>query len=140
MRVDVVAAAADGTHCRVQVVRIRDGTIEGMLTAAVDLPSTGRTGSRGHTRGDDGVLNTDEPVAEWLGPEDGESTSSVTEVRVDSTGAVSRGWVRVQDSGEVSSVDTDADADADIECELSLEVALGEAAQKALEAFYGGRE
>ena len=50
MRVDVVAAAADGTHCRVQVVRIRDGTIEGMLTAAVDLPSTGRTGSRGtHT-------------------------------------------------------------------------------------------
>ena len=137
MRVDVVAAAADGTHCRVQVVRIRDGTIEGMLTAAVDLPSTGRTGSRGHTRGDDGVLNTDEPVAEWLGPEDGESTSSVTEVRVDSTGAVSRGWVRVQDSGEVSSVDTDADADADIEGELSLEVALGEAAQKALEAFYG---
>ena len=29
------------------------------------------------------------------------------------------------------------DADADIEGELSLEVALGEAAQKALEAFYG---
>ena len=131
MRVDVVAAAADGTHCRVQVVRIRDGTIEGMLTAAVDLPSTGRT----HTRGDadDGVLNTYEPVAEWLGPEDGESTSSVSEVRVDSTGAVTRGRVRLQDPGEVSSV---LDADAD-EGELSLEVALGEAAQKALEAFYG---
>ena len=132
MRVDVVAAAADGTHCRVQVVRIRDGTIEGMLTAAVDLPSTGRPVA-GHTRGDDGVLNTYEPVAEWLGPEDGESTSSVTEVRVDSTGAVTRGRVRLQDSGEVSSV---LDADAD-EGELSLEVALGEAAQKALEAFYG---
>ena len=133
MRVDVVAAAADGTHCRVQVVRIRDGTIEGMLTAAVDLPSTGRAGSGKHTRGDDGVLTTDEPVAEWLGPEDGESTSSVTEVRVDSTGAVTRGRVRLQDFGEVSSV---LDADAD-EGELSLEVALGEAAQKALEAFYG---
>jgi hypothetical protein len=140
MRVDVVAAAADGTHCRVQVVRIRDGTIEGMLTAAVDLPSTGRTSAGRHTRGifADGVLGSYEPVAEWLGPEDGESTSSVTEVRVDSTGAVTRGRVRLQDSGEVSSVldDTDADADAD-EGELSLEVALGEAAQKALEAFYG---
>jgi hypothetical protein len=133
MRVDVVAAAADGTHCRVQVVRIRDGTIEGMLTAAVDLPSTGRTEVGRHTREDDGVLGSDEPVAEWLGPEDGESTSSVTEVRVDSTGAVTRGRVRLQDSGEVSSV---LDADAD-EGELSLEVALGEAAQKALEAFYG---
>ena len=137
MRVDVVAAAADGTHCRVQVVRIRDGTIEGMLTAAVDLPSTGRT----HTRGDDGVLGSYEPVAEWLGPEDGETTSSVTEVRVDSTGAVTRGRVRLQDSGEVSlsvvdGTDADADADAD-DGELSLEVALGEAAQKALEAFYG---
>jgi excinuclease UvrABC nuclease subunit len=130
MRVDVVAAAADGTHCRVQVVRIRDGTIEGMLTAAVDLPET----SGRNTRGDDadGVF-ADEPVAEWLGPEDAESTSSVTEVRVDSTGAVTRGRVRLQDSGEVSSV---LDADAD-EGELSLEVALGEAAQKALEAFYG---
>jgi len=138
MRVDVVAAAADGTHCRVQVVRIRDGTIEGMLTAAVDLPSTGRTGSGRHTRGDDGVFGSYKPVAEWLGPEDGESTSSVTEVRVDSTGAVTRGRVRLQNSGEVSSVvdDTDTDADAD-ESELSLEVALGEAAQKALEAFYG---
>ena len=104
-----------------------------MLTAAVDLPSTGRAGSGKHTRGDDGVLTTDEPVAEWLGPEDGESTSSVTEVRVDSTGAVTRGRVRLQDFGEVSSV---LDADAD-EGELSLEVALGEAAQKALEAFYG---
>ena len=138
MRVDVVAAAAEGTHCRVQVVRIRDGTIEGMLTAAVDLPSTGRTEVGRHTRGDDGVFNTDEPVAEWLGPEDGENTSSVNEVRVDSTGAVTRGRVRLQDSGEVSSVDTDTDADADEgEGELSLEVALGEAAQKALEAFYG---
>ena len=140
MRVDVVAAAADGTHCRVQVVRIRDGTIEGMLTAAVDLPSTGRTEVGRDTRGDDEVLGSYEPVAEWLGPEDGESTSSVTEVRVDSTGAVTRGRVRLEDSGDVSvsSVvdDTDADADAD-EGELSLEVALGEAAQKALEAFYG---
>ena len=77
--------------------------------------------------------DTYEPVAEWLGPEDGESTSSVSEVRVDSTGAVTRGRVRLQDPGEVSSV---LDADAD-EGELSLEVALGEAAQKALEAFYG---
>jgi len=133
MRVDVVAAAADGTHCRVQVVRIRDGTIEGMLTAAVDLPSTGRASAGGHTREDDGVFGSYEPVAEWLGPEDGESTSSVTEVRVDSTGAVTRGRVRLQVSGEVSSV---LDADAD-EGALSLEVALGEAAQKALEAFYG---
>jgi hypothetical protein len=130
MRVDVVAAAADGTHCRVQVVRIRDGTIEGMLTAAVDLPETSGRNTRGD--GADGVF-ADEPVAEWLGPEDAESTSSVTEVRVDSTGAVTRGRVRLQDSGEVSSV---LDADAD-EGELSLEVALGEAAQKALEAFYG---
>ena len=136
MRVDVVAAAADGTHCRVQVVRIRDGTIEGMLTAAVDLPSTGRTEVGRHTREDDGVLGSDEPVAEWLGPEDGESTSSVTEVRVDSTGAVTRGRVPLQDFGEVSSVLDDTDAAAD-EGDLSLEVALGEAAQKALEAFYG---
>ena len=46
--------------------------------------------------------------------------------------------MRLQDSGEVSSVDTDTDDDADEgEGELSLEVALGEAAQKALEAFYG---
>jgi hypothetical protein len=134
--VDVVAAAADGTHCRVQVVRIRDGTIEGMLTAAVDLPRMRRTEVGRHTRGDDGVLGSYEPVAEWLGPEDGESTSSVTEVRVDSTGAVTRGRVPLQDFGEVSSVLDDTDAAAD-EGDLSLEVALGEAAQKALEAFYG---
>ena len=94
--VDVVAAAAEATCCRVQVVRIRDGTIAGMFAAAVELPDD-RTGVVGAV-GDD-VEGT---VAEWLG---GDRSEEEEEEEGDEAGA--------------------------------LEVALGEAAQRAMEAFYG---
>ena len=99
MAVDVVAAAAEGTHCRVQVVRIRDGTITGMLTAAVELPNDGRTGVVGAVGDDD-----EGTVAEWLGGD------------------------RSEEEEEEEEDDDEAGA---------LEVALGEAAQRAMEAFYG---
>ena len=98
MAVDVVAAAAEGTHCRVQVVRIRDGTIAGMLTAAVELPND-RTGVVGAVGDDD-----EGTVAEWLGGD------------------------RSEEEEEEDDDDDEAGA---------LEVALGEAAQRAMEAFYG---
>ena len=95
--VDVVAAAAEGTCCRVQVVRIRDGTIAGMFAAAVELPDD-RTGVVGAVGDDD-----EGTVAEWLGGDRSEEEEE--EEEGDEAGA--------------------------------LEVALGEAAQRAMEAFYG---
>ena len=100
--VDVVAAAAEGTHCRVQVVRIRDGTIAGMLTAAVELPND-RIGVVGAVEDDDDRGT----VAEWLGGDRSEHQ---------------------EEEEEEEKEEEDAGA---------LEVALGEAAQRAMEAFYG---
>ena len=41
MRVDVVAAAAEGEHCVVQVIRVRDGTVAGVSVADARLPRGG---------------------------------------------------------------------------------------------------
>ena len=124
LRVDVVAAASEGEHCAVQIVRIRDGTIAGMLTADVALPGTrGRRDAGTRGRGDAGTR-----------PRRGKGRE---ENVVDASGA------RVAWLGEGEEAEEEEEADArgfddddDDDERVAMEVVLGEAAQRALEAYY----
>ena len=120
-RVDVVAAAAEGEHCVVQVIHVRDGTVAGISVADARLPRRRNYYSLGGgtvPSGNDS--NDDASGAEWLG--------GPTEDDADADASADAANLR-RDAAESSAELRRADA-------VDVETALGEATQAALEAYY----
>ena len=111
VRVDVVAAAAEGEHCVVQVIRVRDGTVAGVSVADARLPRGGFREGAEEAEGAEGATFSRHGSAE---------DESVTSFASASSGSASAS------SASASSPHHAAE----------LETALGEATQAALEAYY----
>ena len=114
MRVDVVAAAAEGEHCVVQVIRVRDGTVAGVSVADARLP---RGGFREGVEGPEGAEGAEGATFSRLGSAEDESVTSIASASSASAPASSASASSPHHAAE-------------------LETALGEATQAALEAYY----
>ena len=118
VRVDVVAAAAEGEHCVVQVIRVRDGTVAGVSVADARLPRGGFREGAEEAEGAEGATFS------RLGSAEDESVTSFASA---SSGSASASSAPASASSASASSPHHA---------AELETALGEATQAALEAYY----
>ena len=153
LSVDVVAAAAQGKHCVVQIVRVRDGTVAAILAATAELPARAtrldaspddaegqrvfaRPDARTSRRSDVAHATTlvkNRASVEWLGSEThARKEETVAEETVADdvvVDAKEKDDVRVYDSAEATKNET-------FETFVETETALGEATQRCLESYY----
>lgn len=120
--VDVVAAANQGKHCAVQIVKVRDGTIEGIFSVFAELPER----SFGRPEDSSEKLVGEKSFAsrevDWLGVDADEvGQGAVQDVHATLTG-----------TGDDSELLKSRNSHR-----LEEETVLGEATQRALEMYYG---
>ena len=152
LSVDVVAAAAQGKHCVVQIVRVRDGTVAAILAATAELPARlfpsrldaspdDAEGRRVFARPDARTSRRSELVknrasVEWLGSETHAPRKEASEETVaDDVAVASTSSATVSEKDDVRVYDNSAEATND-ETFVETETALGEATQRCLESYY----
>ena len=157
LSVDVVAAAAQGKHCVVQIVRVRDGTVAAILAATAELPARARgqyasspdvfaepdprtsrrsDGDREDTPDDATTLVKDRARVDWLGSEphareeasEEDTAHATTRSRDDAFPRTLRG--KEKDDTQKCAVTKKN------ETFVETETALGEATQRCLESYY----
>ena len=162
LSVDVVAAAAQGKHCVVQIVRVRDGTVAAILAATAELPARASAAdaspddaedvlvfaepdARTSRREDSAVsknattLVKDRASVEWLGSETSEASEEASEETVATTRSRDDSFARSDASDEKENDDArmyTARTATKNETFVETETALGEATQRCLESYY----
>ena len=162
LSVDVVAAAAQGKHCVVQIVRVRDGTVAAILAATAELPARASAAdaspddaedvlvfaepdARTSRREDSAVsknattLVKDRASVEWLGSETSEASEEASEETVARTRSRDDSFARSDASDEKENDDArmyTARTATKNETFVETETALGEATQRCLESYY----
>ena len=157
LSVDVVAAAAQGKHCVVQIVRVRDGTVAAILAATAELPARlfpsrldaspdDAEGQRVFARPDARTSRRSELVknrasVEWLGSfETPHARKEASEETVaDDVAVASTTRVDAKEKDDVRVYNNSAEPstnDETFETFVETETALGEATQRCLESYY----
>jgi hypothetical protein len=159
--VDVVAAAAQGKHCVVQIVRVRDGTVAAILAATAELPARASAADASPddaedvlvfaepdartSRREDSAVSTnattlvkDRASVEWLGSETSEASEEASEETVATTRSRDDSFARSDASDEKENDDARNTARTATKNEtfVETETALGEATQRCLESYY----
>jgi excinuclease ABC subunit B len=153
LSVDVVAAAAHGKHCAVQIVKVRDGSIVDVFAATAQLPTARsvssdngseefferasraslardrRTGNTEHSLSDPSPIFHE--AVEWLGSDEDASGSER-----DAEAPAGRGYSPEKNENARRDEDEDAKKNAEMSEKVETETALGEATQLCLESYY----